>query len=60
MNLLMILLAALGLFCILFIAFCYGAVYEAQQVQDAAASGKPHRLPGGQLVRVEPWNGVQL
>lgn len=59
MNLLMILLAALGLFCILFITFCYGAVYEAQQVQDAAASGKPHRLPGGQFVRVEPWNGGQ-
>ena len=60
MNLITIILTALGLFCILFFAFCFGAVYQAQQVQDAAKDGKPIRLPGGQIVRVEPWNGGQL
>ncbi|MBR6571536.1 MAG: hypothetical protein IKK75_13890 [Clostridia bacterium] len=57
MNPFVIVLAALGLVCILFFIFCFGAAYLAQQVQDAAEAGKPCRLPGGLIVRVEPWNG---
>ena len=59
MNPLMILLAALGLFCILIFTFCFGMVYQARLIEDAAKNGKPCKLPSGQIVRVESWDGKQ-
>lgn len=57
MNLLMILLAALGLFCILFFTFCFGMAYQGQLIADAAKTGHLCKLPGGQIVRVTSMGG---
>ena len=59
MNPMMTVLAALGLFCILFFTFCFGMVYQGQLIEKAAKNGQPCKLPGGLIVRVERWNGGQ-
>lgn len=57
MNLFIAILAALGLFFVLFVTFCCGAVYENNRIAKAAQTGQPYKLAGGDCVRVTPWGG---